>query len=75
LVGAAKAVSHYAQFRPGQKVRTKFGDIRTVREQTGSQVFVEEPDLNGLYNAGQLSDWQVTSATSWDAVRSGEGAG
>jgi hypothetical protein len=60
-------MSHYPQFRPGQKLRTKFGDIRTVREQTGSQVFVEEPDLSGWYDAGQLSlvvDQQVTSATS-----------
>jgi hypothetical protein len=44
----------YPQFRPGQKVRTKFGDIRTVRKQIDNQVFVEEPDINGWYDSGQL---------------------
>jgi hypothetical protein len=52
-----KAMSNYPHFRPGQKVRTKFGDVRTVRKQIGSQVFVEELDINGWYNAGQL--WLV----------------
>jgi hypothetical protein len=47
-------MSKYPHFRPGQKVRTKFGDIRTVRNQVGSQVFVEEPDINGWYDSGQL---------------------
>jgi hypothetical protein len=35
----------YPQFAPGEKVRTQFGEVRTVWEQRGSQVFVvEEPD-------------------------------
>jgi hypothetical protein len=50
-------MSNYPHFDPGQKVRTKFGDIRTVRKQMGSQVFVEEPDINGWYDSGQL--WPV----------------
>jgi hypothetical protein len=33
------------QFEPGEKVRTEFGELRTVWEQRGNQVFVvEEPD-------------------------------
>jgi hypothetical protein len=48
-------MSNYPRFHPGQKVRTKFGDIRTVRKQIGSQVFVEEPDINLWYDSSQLS--------------------
>ena len=45
----------YPQFAPGEKVRTQFGELRTVWEQRGSQVFVvEEPD-NAWYPADKLT--------------------
>jgi hypothetical protein len=50
---AWKAMSDPA-FLPGQKVRTPFGDIRTVREQIGHQVFVKEADINAWYDFSQL---------------------
>ena len=41
-------------FEPGEKVRTEFGELRTVWEQRGSQVFVvEEPD-NVSYDPAKL---------------------
>ena len=44
----------YPQFAPGEKVRTEFGEVRTVWEQRGSQVFVvEEPD-NASYDPTKL---------------------
>jgi hypothetical protein len=43
------------QFEPGEKVRTEFGELRTVWEQRGNQVFVvEEPD-NAWYPADKLT--------------------
>jgi hypothetical protein len=43
-----------AQFAPGEKVRTEFGQLRTVWEQRGSQVFVvEEPD-SASYDPAKL---------------------
>jgi hypothetical protein len=43
------------QFEPGKKVRTEFGELRTVWEQRGNQVFVvEEPD-NVWYPADKLT--------------------
>jgi hypothetical protein len=44
----------YPRFAPGEKVRTQFGELRTVWEQRGSQVFVvEEPD-NASYDPTKL---------------------
>jgi hypothetical protein len=44
----------YPEFAPGEKVRTEFGELRTVWEQRGSQVFVvEEPD-NASYDPTKL---------------------
>jgi hypothetical protein len=42
-------------FEMGEKVRTESGELRTVWEQRGSQVFVvEEPD-NAWYPADKLT--------------------
>lgn len=43
----------YKQFQPGQKVRTQYGEIRTVSSQLGCQVFVEE-ECNGHYHPIKL---------------------
>jgi hypothetical protein len=47
-------ITDYPQFAPGEKVRTEFGELRTVWEQRGCQVFVvEEPD-NASYHPTKL---------------------
>ncbi len=43
----------YKQFQPGQKVRSKFGEILTVEHQDGCQVFVEEESM-GHYHPNNL---------------------
>ena len=43
----------YKQFQPGQKVRTQYGEIRTVSSQIGCQVFVEE-ECSGHYHPSKL---------------------
>ena len=44
----------YKQFQAGQKVRTQYGEIRTVLSQTGCQVFVEE-ERNSHYHPSKLN--------------------
>jgi hypothetical protein len=46
------AVEH-KQFQPGQKIRTQYGEIRTVSSQLGCQVFVEE-ECSGHYHPSNL---------------------
>jgi hypothetical protein len=43
------------QFEPGEKVRTEFGELRTVREQRGNQEFVVEKPDNPWYPAEQTN--------------------
>lgn len=43
----------YKQFQPGQKVRSKFGQVLTVLLQVGCQVFVEE-ECMGHYHPNNL---------------------
>lgn len=43
----------YHQFQPGQKARNQFGETRTVLNQVGCQVFVEE-ECNGHYHPSKL---------------------
>jgi hypothetical protein len=44
----------YGHFKPGDKVRTIFGEVRTVWEQRGYQVFVVEETDNAWYHAKKL---------------------
>ena len=46
----------YPEFSPGQKVRTCYGETRTVLFQNGCQVFVEE-ECNGWYHPTKV--WAV----------------
>jgi len=41
------------QFQSGQKVRNQFGDVLTVLQQDGCQVFVEE-EFNCHYHPSKL---------------------
>jgi hypothetical protein len=43
----------YKQFQPGQKVKSKFGEVLTVLLQDGCQVFVEE-ECMGHYHPNNL---------------------
>jgi len=43
----------YPTFEPGQRVRTIYGEIRTVLFQHGCQVFVEE-ECNGWYHPTKI---------------------
>ena len=43
----------YPEFKPGQKVRTCYGDNCTVLFQNGCQVFVEE-ECNGWYHPTEV---------------------
>ena len=45
----------YKQFKPGDKVRTITGEVRTVWQQRGYQVFVAEETDQTWYHAGQLT--------------------
>ena len=45
----------YKHFQPGDKVRTISGEVRTVWEQRGYQVFVVEETDNAWYQADKLS--------------------
>ena len=44
----------YKQFQAGQKVRTQYGEVRTVLLQIGCQVLVEE-ECNSHYHPSKLS--------------------
>jgi hypothetical protein len=46
----------YPTFEPGEKVRTVYGEIRTVLFQRGRQVFVEE-ESRGWYHPTKV--WQM----------------
>jgi hypothetical protein len=50
----------YPQFSPGQKVRTCYGESRTVLFQNGCQVFVEE-ECNGWYHPTRV--WATEAKT------------
>ena len=43
----------YKQFQPGQKVRSKFGEILTVEHQDGCRVFVKQESM-GHYHPNNL---------------------
>lgn len=43
----------YKQFQPGQKVKSKFGEVLTVLLQEGCQVFVEDESM-GRYHPNNL---------------------
>ncbi len=45
----------YKQFKPGDKVRTIKGEVRTVWQQRGYQVFVVEETDNSWYHASQIT--------------------
>ena len=45
----------YKHFKPGAKVRTITGEVRTVWQQRGYQVFVVEETDSAWYHAGQLT--------------------
>lgn len=52
-----------SEFVPGQKVRTRYGNIETVLFQTedGLRVFTEEAGPNSWYNPGNLTPfWNDT---------------
>ena len=54
MIEKSNQQSDSGQFEPGEKVRTEFGELRTVWEQRGNQVFVvEEPD-NASYDPTKL---------------------
>ena len=46
-------MTNYPTFTPGQKVRTIYGVLRTVRYQDGCQVFVEE-ECMGWYHPTKI---------------------
>ncbi len=45
----------YKHFKPGDKVRTITGEVRTVWQQRGYQVFVMEETDNPWYHASQIT--------------------
>ena len=50
----------HTHFKPGDKVRTTSGEVRTVWEQRGYQVFVVEETDNAWYHANIL--FRITSS-------------
>jgi hypothetical protein len=52
----------YPQFSPGQKVRTCYGETRTVLFQNGCQVFVVE-ECSGWYHPTKV--WAASEARTF----------
>ena len=54
----------YREFRPGQTVRTIYGQLRTVIEQIGCQVFVVEE--HGHYHPEKLFPVDQFDPVKWE---------
>jgi hypothetical protein len=57
-------MTNYLQFKPGQKVRNRFGKILTVRFQEGCVVHVEEEP--GHYHPAKLFAIHNVPSNSWN---------